>query len=416
MTRLDADPEKPERRLAALQYRDFRLLLIGEVTSAIGTEMLYVALSWQMYLLTHSALALGLLGLAGFIPALLFSLLGGNFADAHNRKKILYVTQPIFMLCSTLLALATFTHVITPLIMYIIAGLVAATLAFDHPARSSLIPNLVAKKDFTNTLSVYEMFEQIARITGPLIAGFLIAGIGVGSIYGIDAISTIAVLLALLFMKHTGEPGGEKSVVSLNSIKEGLTFVRSKTLLWSTILVDFFATFLALAMVLLPIFANEILHVGPQGLGLLYAAPSIGAIVAGFFMTLKGQVRFQGKTLLIAVALFGLATILFGLSHVYILSVFALALIGGFDSVSVIMRETIQQLATPDTMRGRVASIAMIFWMGGPQLGEFEAGLLAALIGVQFSVVAGGVVTIVFVGVMALLVPALRKYQAVKYT
>jgi MFS family permease len=398
--------------LAALKYRDFRLLLIGEVTSAIGTEMFYVALSWQMYLLTHSAFALGLLGLAGFIPAMLFSLLGGNFADAHNRKKILYVTQPIFMLCSVLLALATFTHVVTPLFMYIIAGIVAATVAFDHPARSSLIPNLVDKKDFTNTLSVYEMFEQIARITGPLIAGFLIASTGVGSIYGIDAISTIAVILALLLMEHAGEPGGEKSAVSLNSIKEGLTFVRSKTLLWSTILVDFFATFLALAMVLLPIFANEILHVGPQGLGLLYAAPSIGAIVAGLFMTLKGQVRFQGKTLLVAVTLFGLATILFGLSHVYILSVIALALIGGFDSVSVIMRETIQQLATPDTMRGRVASIAMIFWMGGPQLGEFEAGLLAALIGVRLSVVAGGVATIIFVAIMAFLVPALRKYQA----
>jgi MFS family permease len=398
--------------LAALRYKDFRLLLIGEVTSAIGTEMFYVALNWQMYLLTHSALALGLLGLASFVPAMLFSLLGGNFADAHNRKKILNITQPIFMLCSVLLAFATFVHVVTPLFMYIVAAIVAATVAFDHPARSSLIPNLVDKKDFTNTLSVYEMFEQIARITGPLIAGFLIAGIGVGSIYGIDAISTIAVLLALLLMKHTGEPGGEKSTVSLNSIKEGLTFVRSKTLLWSSILVDFFATFLALAMVLLPIFANEILHVGPQGLGLLYAAPSIGAILAGFVMTLKGQVRFQGKTLLFAVALFGLATILFGFSHVYILSVFALALIGGFDSISVIMRENIQQLATPDSMRGRVASIAMIFWMGGPQLGEFEAGLLAALIGVQLSVVAGGVATIVFVGIMALLVPALRKYQA----
>ena len=398
--------------LEALHYRDFRLLLIGEVTSAIGTEMFYVALNWQMYLLTHSAVALGLLGLAGFVPALLFSLLGGNFADAHNRKKILYVTQPIFMLCSILLALATFAHVVTPLIMYIISGIVAATVAFDHPARSSLIPNLVDKKDFTNTLSVYEMFEQIARIAGPLAAGFLIAGTGVGSIYGIDAISTIAVLLALLLMKHTGEPGGEKSAVSLNSIKEGLSFVRSKTLLWSTILVDFFATFLALAMMLLPIFANDILHVGPQGLGLLYAAPSIGAILAGFIMTLKGQIRFQGKTLLFGVALFGLATILFGLSHVYILSVIALVLIGGFDSVSVIMRETIQQLATPDTMRGRVASIAMIFWMGGPQLGEFEAGLLAALIGVPLSVVAGGVATIVFVGFMAVLIPALRNYQA----
>jgi MFS family permease len=281
MTRPDADPEIPEHWLAALQYRDFRLLLIGEVTSAIGTEMFYVALNWQMYLLTHSALSLGLLGLAGFIPAMLFSLLGGNFADAHNRKKILYITQPIFMLCSILLALATFTHVVTPLIMYIIAGIVAATVAFDHPARSSLIPNLVDKKDFTHTLSVYEMFEQTARITGPLIAGFLIAGVGVGSIYGIDAISTIAVLLALLLMKHTGDPGGEKSVVSLNSIKEGLTFVRSNTLLWSTILVDFFATFLALAMVLLPIFANDILHVGPHRDDLLDGWSPTGRVRSG---------------------------------------------------------------------------------------------------------------------------------------
>lgn len=289
--------------LAALHYRDFRLLLIGEVTSAVGTEMFYVALSWQMYLLTYSAVALGLLGLASFFPAMLFSLLGGTFADAHNRKKILYITQPIFMLCSLLLALVTFFHVVTPLIMYIIAGVTAATVAFDHPARSSLIPNLVAKKDFTNTLSVYEMFEQIARITGPLVAGFLIAGSGVGGIYIIDAVSTIAVVIALVLMNHSGEPGGEKLAVSLTSIKEGLTFVRSKALLWSTILVDFFATFLALAMVLLPIFANDILHVGPQGLGLLYA-----------------------------VALFGLATILFGLSHVYILSVIALVFIGGFDT------------------------------------------------------------------------------------
>jgi hypothetical protein len=152
------------------------------------------------------------------------------------------------------------------------------------------------KKDFTKTLSVYEMFEQIARIAGPLMAGFMIASIGVGSIYGIDAISTLAVLLALVLMQHTGEPGGEKSAVSLNSIKEDLTFVRSKTLLWSSILVDFFATFLALATILMPIFANEILHLGPQGLGLLYAAPSIGAMIAGFMMTLKGQVRFQGRT------------------------------------------------------------------------------------------------------------------------
>ncbi len=401
----------PGRLLAALHSRDFRLLWTSELISAIGSEMLNVALYWQMCLLTHSALALGLLGMVSFLPTMLFSLPGGTVADAHNRKKILYVTQPIIVLCSLLLALATSTHIITPLLIYLLTALVAAAVAFDLPARSALIPNLVDRKDLTNAMSIYETLWQIASIIGPAIAGLLIASIGVGGIYTIDGISTITVPVALLLMKHSGEPEGEKNTISPTSMKEGLAFVWSRTMLWSTILLDCFATLLASATVLLPIYARDILHVGSRGLGFLYAAPAFGAVIVGGLMAQRGQrIRYQGRALLVAVALYGLATILFGLSHNYLLSLLALALVGGFDSISVILRGTIQQRVTPDTLRGRMSSITMIFWMGGPQLGEFEAGLLAAAAGAPLAVAIGGVATLALVGIMAVSIPTIRNY------
>jgi MFS family permease len=402
------------RWLAAMRYRDFRLLWTGEFISAAGTEMFFVSLNWQMYLLTHSALALGLIGLARSLPIILFSLLGGAFADAHNRKKILYVTQSVMILCSLLLAFATFTQLVTPLLMYLLTGLDAAAVAFDMPARSALVPNLVDRKDLANALSIYEILWQIASITGPAIAGFLIASIGVGGVYSIDAVSTIAVLLALLLIHNPGEPGGEKTAVSFASMKEGLAFVRSKTILWSTMLLDFLGTFLASAITLLPIYAKDILHAGPQGLGLLYAAPTAGALLAGFFMAQYGQsIKRQGKVLLLAIAAYALATILFGVSRNYLLSLFALALVGGSDCISMVIRQTIRQLATPDWIRGRMSSIMMIFFMGGPQLGEFEAGLVAAAVGAPLSVVLGGAATLGMLGIMAFSIPTLRNYRNV---
>ncbi len=402
------------RWLAAMRYRDFRLLWTGEFISAAGTEMFFVSLNWQMYLLTHSALALGLIGLARSLPIILFSLLGGAFADAHNRKKILYVTQSIMILCSLLLALVTFTNLVTPLLMYLLTGLDAAAVAFDMPARSALVSNLVDRKDLANALSIYEILWQIASITGPAIAGFLIASIGVGGVYSIDAVSTIAVLLALLLIHNPGEPSGEKTAVSFASMKEGLAFVRSKTILWSTMLLDFLGTFLASAITLLPIYAKDILHVGPQGLGLLYAAPTAGALLAGFFMAQYGQnIKRQGKVLLLAIAAYALATILFGVSRNYLLSLLALALVGGSDCISMVIRQTIRQLSTPDWIRGRMSSIMMIFFMGGPQLGEFEAGLVAAAVGAPLSVVLGGAATLGMLGIMTLSIPTLRNYRNV---
>jgi len=402
------------RWLAAMHYRDFRLLWTGEFISAAGTEMFFVALNWQMYLLTHSALALGLTGIARSLPIMLFSLLGGTFADAHNRKKVLYVTQSVMILCSLLLAVTTFTHMVTPLLMYLLTGLDAAAVSFDIPARSALVPNLVDRKDLANALSIYEILWQIASITGPAIAGFLIASIGVGGAYSIDAVSTIAVLLALFLLHNPGEPGGDKTAVSFTSMIEGLAFVRSKTILWSTMLLDFLGTFLASATTLLPIYAKDILHVGPQGLGLLYAAPTAGALLAGFFMARYGQsIKRQGKVLLLAIAVYALATILFGVSRIYLLSLPALALVGGSDCISMVIRQTIRQLATPDAIRGRMSSIMMIFFMGGPQLGEFEAGLVAAAAGAPLSVVLGGIATLAMLGIMTLSIPTLRNYRNV---
>ena len=400
------------RLLAAFRSRDFRLLWSGELLSFVGTAMFYVAISWQLYLLTHSAVALGLLGVIRVLPTLLLSLPGGNVADASNRKKILFVTQSIFALSSLFLALVTFMRVASPWLLYLVVGLVEATVAFDHPARSAFIPSLVEQQEVTNAMSVYEIQYQFTTLVGPVLAGWLLSSIGAGGVYAIDAVSTLAVLLSLLLIKQVGEPSGDRTPMSLASMKEGFAFVRSNRLLWSSILLDSFATFFASAMALLPIYANEVLRVGPQGLGLLYAAPALGAMLAGVLMaSWSRHIHRQGRALLLTVMLYALATMVFGLSRFYPLSLFALALAGGFDSVSVILRGSLQLRVTPDALRGRLSSITMIFWMGGPQLGDFEAGLLAAVIGAPLAVTLGGISAVVFVGIMALAFPQLRTYH-----
>lgn len=211
-------------------------------------------------------------------------------------------------------------------------------------------------------------------------------------------------------MHTTGEIAGESGKVSLQAILEGLSFVKSKTIIWSTMLLDFFGTFFASATALLPIYAQSILHVGPIGFGFLYAAPSVGAVCAGLILAYKGTITQQGKWLLVSVAVYALATILFGFSRVFFVSFIALFLVGAGDSISTVIRNTIRQLSTPDYIRGRMTAINMIFFMGGPQLGEFEAGALAAVVGAPISVAIGGIGTLIVVGIVAATIPVLRKY------
>lgn len=398
-------------RYPALKSRDFRLFWLAQFVSNSGNQMQIVAVNWQIYLLTNSPIALGLIGLFRFLPIITFSLIGGSFADVYNRKKIMAISQIILGTLSLILAFTTFTNTITPTFIFAITIIASIAMSFDMPARQAFVPSLVEKKYLPNAMSLNAIMWQTASIVGPSLAGIFIAQLGVAGIYAIDAASFIVVLFSLLFIKTPGNLHVGKTYVSAAAIKEGLKFVKSKTLIWSTMLLDFFSTFFSSATALLPIFAKDILLVGPQGLGLLYAAPAIGAVIAGFVLAHLGTIRRQGYVLLLAVAFYGAATALFGISRVFWLSVAALMLVGAGDSVSVIIRNTIRQLSTPDYIRGRMVSVNMIFFMGGPQLGEFEAGMLAALMGAQLSVVTGGLATIIVVAIMAVKIPHLRRYD-----
>ncbi len=404
-------PMNFRQRFPALYYRDFLLMWLGQLVSFTGTQMQMVALNWHIYEITHSALALGLIGLFRFLPIVFFSLIAGSFSDAHNRKIILFSTQAIMGALSAFLAIQTFSHAITPLSIYIITILFAVCTSFELPARQSLMPSLVAKKDFANAMSIYNIMWQIASIGGPALAGIAIASIGVGNIYFFNALSYGGLIFALVFMQTSGKVTGVVTPISPAAILEGLRFVKSQTIIWSTTLLDFVGTFFASATSLIPIFAKDILHVGPIGLGLLYSAPALGAIVAGLIMTHIGHVRRPGPLLLCGIALYGLGTIFFGISHIFILSLIALCLLGGGDSISTILRNTIRQLATPDHLRGRMSSITMIFFVGGPQLGDFEAGILAAAVGGPWSVIVGGIGTLLFIGLITYFVPLVRTYE-----
>lgn len=396
---------------AALQFRDFRLLWLGLLISRIGSEMQVVAVNWQIYLLTGSALSLGLIGLARFLPVIFFALPGGIVADLIDRKKLMFFSQLMMIAVSLLFTVMTLTHQITPNIIYLLIALNSVASAFDTPARQSIVPLLVPREHFMGAVSLNTILWQAAIVVGPSIAGFIIAFFDVGSVYTINTISFLAVIIALILMSPLKQTLVKTASFNIQSVLAGLSFVRKTPIIYSTMLLDFFATFFSSATVLLPIFAKDILSVGPKGLGILYAAPALGAVIAGFIVSSLGHLKNQGKILLGAVILYGLATIFFGISRSFYLSLIFLFLTGVGDVVSTIIRNTIRQLTTPDYLRGRMVSINMIFFMGGPQLGEAEAGLAAAAFGAPVSVVIGGVGTIVAASLLAFLIPKLRNYK-----
>ncbi len=394
----------------ALQNRDFRLLWIGQLISQAGTRMQIVTINWHVYVLTGSALALGLTGLVRIVPIIVFSLLGGLFADSRDRRRVLLATQSAMMFFAALLGFVTMNGWASVPLIYLLAALTAAAMAFDSPARQALVPNLVPKHHLTNALSLNNIMRQTASIVGPGLAGFVIASLGVGAVYWINAASFLSVLVALLLMRVPSQRNLTMGRVTVSALGEGIQFVRRNEIIFATMLLDFFASFFSSATALLPIFARDILRVGSEGLGLLYAAESVGAVCAGVTISIAGQIRRQGAILLIAVMLYGAATALYGASQWFALSFFFLACIGAADTVSTILRNTIRQLATPDHLRGRMTSVNLIFLQGGPQLGNLEAGLVAAAFGAPFSVISGGVATVLLVGITAWLTPKLREY------
>jgi MFS family permease len=315
--------------------------------------------------------------------------------------------------CAALLAWVALAGVQSVWPIYALAAAGAAFGTFDNPARQALIPTLVPTHDLPNAISLNAIMFQTASVVGPAAGGFLIGELGVGWAYALNAVSFLCVIGAVLAMRGiSGRAEGSAGRISLAAGIEGLRYVFHTPLIRSTMLLDFFATFFASATALLPIFAQDILHVGAHGYGLLSAAPSAGAILASLVMVrLVDHVERRGRVLLWAIAIYGLATVLFGFSHSFMLSALCLAVTGAADTVSMVIRNLVRQLTTPDAMRGRMTSVNMIFFMGGPQLGELEAGLVANVWGPVLSVVTGGLGCLFVTGWVAARTPQLREYR-----
>lgn len=404
---------------AALRHRDFRLLWLGQFFSLTGSQMQLVTVNWHVYLLTRpsgeasAAAALGLVGLVRVLPIIVCSLVGGVVADAVDRKRLIVITQTVMLLSAAALAAFTASGLEQVWPVYALTALSSAAVAFDNPARQALLPALVPARDFPNAVSLGFVSFQIAMVSGPVLGGLVLARFGPTVVYVFNAVSFLAVIVAVLLMRASGKGRAEELArVSVESLKEGLRFVWRTPVMVQTMSLDFVATFFASATALLPIFARDVLKVGEEGYGLLAAASAAGAVATGLLLTARrtGWGR-PGLAVLVSVAVYGVATVGFGLSRSYWLSLLMLALAGAADTVSTVIRQTIRQLITPDRLRGRMTSVNMIFFMGGPQLGELEAGLVAAALGAPFSVVLGGVCCLAAVGFAATRARELLRYR-----
>lgn len=403
-------------RFSALRSPDFRNLWFGQIFSAAGSMMQFAALNWQIYDLTGSPVALGAIGLVRVVPIVLFSLLGGAFADAYDRRKLLMMTQTTLALVALALGFLSITHHTTLWSIYTLSAIGAAAVAFDNPSRQALIPSLVPREHLPNAFALNSTGFQVATIAGPALAGLVIKHYGVGGAYLINAGSFLAVIGALLTLRFRPAPRSEEDTsaapaVSIAAFKEGVAFVLGTPILTATMLIDFVATFFSSASALLPIFAKDILHVGPDGYGFLAAAPAVGALLAGLIVTFLPPISRQGRVLVWAVMAYGLVTIGFGFANIFALSALFLAATGAADTVSTILRQTIRQTVTPDRLRGRMVAINMIFFMGGPQLGELEAGLVAKAFGAVASVVSGGIGSVLAAGLIASRAPWLMQFR-----
>ncbi len=371
------------------------------------------ALFWHIRTLTDQPIALGGVGLARILPIIVFSLIGGTVADVASRRKMIFLTQSVMALGALALAFLTLAGNITLWHMYILTAIQAVAVAFDTPARQALVPNLVPNRDLPNAFSMMSIAFQVGSIVGPAISGLVIAYWGQSYTYLINAVSYLAVLVALLLMGPVSQQVTltRRTAVSFTAIKDGIRFIITHPIILSTMLIDFFATFFSSANTLMPIFARDVLNVGAVEYGWLSAAQSIGAVTAAVIVSQLNEIRRQGPVFLVSVVIFGLATIAFGFARTVALAMSALFFIGAADSVSMIIRNTIRQIQTPDYIRGRMTSINQIFFMGGPQLGEVEAGVVAQLFGAPFAVISGGIGCIVAVSLIARRWPQLRDYN-----
>jgi MFS family permease len=396
----------------SLKHKKFFYLWLGQLISVTGTQMQLWALFWHVSQLNKNPIALGGIGLSRIIPVIIFSLIGGALADSRDRRKVIFVTQSAAAILALILGLLTQLGFITIWYIYAITALQAVAVAFDGPSRQALIPNLVPKEDLPNAFSMIFTGFQIGSVLGPALSGFIIARAGQEAVYYFNAVSFIAVLFALVMIGNVPQSFSEKSAgVSMESIREGIHFILGKPIILSAMLLDFVATFFASANTLMPIIASRVLQVGVVEYGYLSAASAVGAMLVALIISQVKVIRRQGPLFLGAVIIFGLATIIFGMTKSFIVAWLAIATTGAADGVSTIIRNTIRQLQTPDHIRGRMTSVNQIFFQGGPQLGEMEAGSVAQFFGAPFAVITGGIGCIIGTLLIIWKYPQLTKYN-----
>ena len=392
----------------ALSHRDFRLFLASHFLWTLATQIQSVAVSWQIYNITHSPLALGYVGLSQFFPMALFTLPAGHAADRFDRRLIIIVGFIIQALTAGMFLCLAFgrSNLVWP--FYAVLALFGIARAFVGPAAQSFVPMLVSEEQFPQAVAWDSAIFQTAVIAGPAIGGAIYV-LGPSVAYGVCLVLfvTVVIVTSLMKIRSTARPD-ESAMSGFARLTAGVSYVRSSRILLGAISLDLFAVLLGGATALLPVYARDILHVGSIGLGVLRSAPALGAVLFGLVLGQVPLERNTGIVMFACVAIFGVATIVFGLSHNFILSLAALFVLGASDMVSVYVRTTLTQLATPDAMRGRVSAVNRLFVTASNELGEFESGLTATWFGTVPSVVIGGIGTITVVAIWSWLFPDLR--------
>ncbi|KAA0594168.1 MFS family permease [Azospirillum lipoferum] len=392
---------------SAFRHRAFALFWSARVCSMLAIQMQVVAVGWQVYAMTGDPLDLGLVGLFQFLPSLALVLVAGHVVDNNDRKTVLFGALSIEMIAVAVLFLLTMAGALSPHAIFAVVALIGLAKSFEGPANQAILSATVPVEDLPNAVAWQSSGVQVAQISGPALGGLLYIA-GPAAVYGVS--TAMLVLSVLLIAACRPRPVAmTKRAMSLTSMLAGAAFIRSRPEILGAISLDLFAVLLGGATALLPIYARDVLLVGPWGLGLLRSAPALGALAMAMVITRWGVKRHAGRWMLIAVAGFGAATIAFGLSADPVLSFIALLAVGATDQVSMFVRQTLIQLSTPDEMRGRVGAVTSLFIGASNQLGEFESGSVAALVGAVPAVVLGGVGAVGLAGLWAVMFPALRR-------
>jgi MFS family permease len=400
----------------AFAHREFRLFVSARILSMIAAQMQSVAVGWQVYELTHRPLDLGYVGLAQFLPAIGLSLVTGHVADRFDRRRVVQITNVVMIACSVALFLLSRSTSESVFPIYAILLVLGSARAFAAPANQALLPHLVPKELFANAVAWSSSMWSTGMVIGPALGGLLYGVVkSAGPVYATCAAIYGCALVLLASMRvRTGRM--EKRATSWTTVLAGIRYVWANSIVLGAISLDLFAVLLGGAVALLPMFARDILDVGPWGLGILRSAPALGAATTAVFLAYRPLARHAGPIMFACVALFGAATIVFGLSSSFFVSLAALVVVGASDMVSVFVRQQLVLLATPEEMRGRVTAVNMVFIGASNELGEFESGVTAAWMGAVRAVVVGGVGTLAVVATWCALFPALRKVDRLAST